>query len=97
MSSMRLLGYVAIAEALSFVCLLGAMLVKYGFDEPAGVSALGPIHGALFLAYVALVMVVRQQRQWRVTRTVTVLAGAVLPIAGYIAGQRLLREASVRA
>ncbi len=95
--SLRLLGYVAIAEALSFVCLLGAMIVKYGFDEPAGVSALGPIHGALFLAYVALVIVVRQQRQWGVLRTVGVLAAAVVPMAGYVAGQRLLREASVGA
>ncbi len=95
MSSMRLLGYVAIAEALSFVCLLGAMIFKYGFDEPLGVEAFGPIHGALFLAYVALVIVVRQQRQWGAARTVGVLAAAVVPIAGYIAGQRLLREASV--
>ncbi len=95
--SMRLLAYVAIAEALSFVCLLAAMVFKYGFDAPAGVATLGPIHGALFLAYVALALVVRQQRGWGVMQTAGVLAAAVVPIAGYVVGQRLLREESVEA
>ena len=95
--SSRALGYVAIAEALSFVALLAAMVVKYGFDEPAGVEALGPIHGFLFLAYVALALLVRQQRGWDLTRTAVVLAAAVLPIAGFFVGRRLLEEDAARA
>lgn len=89
---MKLLAYVAIAEAVSFVCLLVAMMFKYGMDAPAGVKALGPIHGALFLAYMALALVASQQRKWGVMRTAAVLAAAVVPIAGYVVGQRLLRE-----
>lgn len=90
--SVKFLGYVAIAEALSFVALLAAMVFKYGFDEPGGVETLGPIHGVLFLAYVALALVVRQQRGWNLTRTAVVLAAAVLPVAGFFVGRRLLDE-----
>ena len=90
--SMEVLAYVAIAEALSFVCLLAAMIFKHGFDAPAGVATLGPVHGALFLAYVALALIVRQQRGWGLARTVVVNAAAVVPIAGYVVGQRLLQE-----
>jgi len=95
--SSRVLGYVALAEALSFVGLLAAMVVKYGLGEPGGVEALGPIHGALFLAYVALALVVRQQRGWDVTRTAVVLAAAVLPVAGFFVGHRLLDEEAAQA
>lgn len=38
-------------ESASFILLLSAMVVKYGFDEPAGVEIMGPVHGVLFLQY----------------------------------------------
>ena len=44
----------ALAEAASFIALLGATYVKYAQDEPAGVQVLGPLHGLLFIAYVLL-------------------------------------------
>jgi len=90
--SVRVLGYVAIAEAISFGLLLVAMGFKYGLDEEAGVTTLGPIHGMLFLAYVVLALVVHQQQRWSVGRTALVLAAAVVPIAGWVVGRRLLDE-----
>ena len=95
--STRVLGYVAIAEALSFVGLLVAMVFKYGADEPTGVTVLGPIHGALFVAYVGTALIVRQHRGWGVVRTMGILAAGVLPIAGYVVGHRLLKEERVGA
>jgi integral membrane protein len=90
--SLRILGYVAIAEAASFVCLLIATVVKYTADAPIGVEILGPVHGMLFLAYVALAIAAKQQRGWSLGRTAVVLAAAVVPIAGYVVGRRLLEE-----
>jgi integral membrane protein len=90
--SLRVLGYVAMAEAASFLCLLVATAIKYGADQPVGVRVLGPIHGALFLAYVALTLLMRAQRRWSVQRTAVVLAAAVVPVAGYVVGRRLIEE-----
>ena len=92
MVPVKVLGSIAIAEALSFIALLGAMVFKYGFDQPVGVTTLGPIHGGLFLAYVALALLVAQQQRWGLRRTGIVLAAAVIPVAGYLVGRRLVEE-----
>ncbi|WP_028936866.1 DUF3817 domain-containing protein [Pseudonocardia spinosispora] len=55
----------AIAEAISWTGLLIGMVFKYlvVFDE-IGVKIFGPIHGVLFLVYVALTIVVWRRRNW---------------------------------
>lgn len=94
---LRVLGYVAIAEAVSFLLLLVAMGFKYGLDEPIGVEIMGPIHGMLFLAFVGLALVAAASLRWRWQQTAVVLASAVIPIGGYVVGHRLLREAHATA
>jgi integral membrane protein len=72
----------AIAEACSWLALLAGMAVKYG--PPAneiGVHVFGPIHGALFVVYGILVLVVARLRRWRLLTTVLALACAVPPFA----------------
>lgn len=90
--SLRPLGYIAIAEAFSFICLLVATAVKYGADQPKGVEILGPLHGMLFVAYVALAFIAKQQRGWSLRKLAIILLGAVVPIAGFFAGRELLAE-----
>lgn len=90
--SLRPLGYIAIAEAASFVLLLIATAIKYGADQPIGVEILGPLHGMLFVAYVALAVIAKAQRDWSLQRLAVVLAAAVVPIAGYFVGKRLIEE-----
>lgn len=87
----RVLGYVAIAEAVSFLVLLLAMVFKYGQDEPLGVEIMGPVHGALFLAFVGLALVVGGQARWNWKRFAVVLASSVIPVAGWVIGHRLLQ------
>ena len=55
----RILRYVALAEAISFLALLVATYIKYTNDSPMGVQILGPVHGTLFLAYVSIALMVR--------------------------------------
>jgi integral membrane protein len=74
---------VALAEATSFLALLLATIIKYSADAPQGVKVLGPIHGALFLGYVALLLFVRVERQWGLLATLLVFIGAVIPFGGY--------------
>jgi integral membrane protein len=90
--SLRPLGYIAIAEAISFICLLIATVVKYAADQPKGVEILGPLHGMLFVAYVALAFIAKQQRGWSLQKLAVVLLGAVVPTVGYFMGRRLIEE-----
>ncbi|RKS76791.1 integral membrane protein [Actinomadura pelletieri DSM 43383] len=80
----RVFRYVSLAEAVSFlVLLLVAMPLKYGADAHAGVQVVGPTHGALFIAYIGLVFVVRSRLGWNLKRTVLALAAGVLPVAPF--------------
>ncbi|MGC4838441.1 DUF3817 domain-containing protein [Micromonospora vinacea] len=78
----RLFVAAAIAEACSWLALLVGMLVKYGPpDNELGVKIFGPIHGALFVAYVLLVLAVARLHRWSLLATAVALASAVPPFA----------------
>ncbi len=71
--------FVALAEATSFLVLLTC-----SFAARDGVPIMGPIHGLLFLAYVAIALVIREAAGWTAKETVLVLVGAVLPFGGFV-------------
>lgn len=73
---------VAIAEACSWAGLLIGMFFKYVvvFDE-IGVTVFGPIHGALFVAYVIVTLVVARTFRWSVPTTVLALVASIPPLA----------------
>ncbi|MHA6625596.1 DUF3817 domain-containing protein [Pseudonocardia sichuanensis] len=73
---------VAIAEACSWAGLLIGMFFKYVvvFDE-VGVTVFGPIHGALFVAYVVVTLVVARTFRWSVGTTLLALVASIPPLA----------------
>jgi len=87
------LRVVAILEAVSFLVLLAAAVVKRGFDGPeAGVKLMGPVHGVLFLVYVLLAILVASDEKWRLKRTLLTLACSVIPFGGFIADRKLIDQ-----
>ena len=72
---------VAVAEALSWVGLLAGMYVKHvlGTSE-AGVQVFGPIHGAVFVAYVGVAVVAARVLGWSKGTALLALAAAVPPL-----------------
>lgn len=97
MFSIKTFRYVALAEATSFLVLLAATVIKYSQDAPGGVQVMGPIHGMLFLAYVAIALGVRGPAGWSPRATLGVLAGAVLPFGGFVVDRWLARTGQLEA
>jgi integral membrane protein len=93
---LRTFRNVALIEATSFLLLLVATVVKHSADWEAGVKLLGPIHGALFVLYCALALVVRSSQGWTFWKTIGVLAGAVLPFGGFVVDKMVLAPALTR-
>lgn len=92
-SSLTALRYVSIAEATSYLVLLVASVLKrWGPQDELGVEIIGPIHGALFVAYVALAVLVAVRHRWRPLRSLVVLAASLLPVAPFIIERTWLRE-----
>ncbi|GIH78084.1 DUF3817 domain-containing protein [Planobispora longispora] len=77
---LRLFRYVAIAEACSWAGLLVGMYFKYvAATGDLGVKIFGPIHGALFVLYVAGVLAAARVARWGLGTVVLGLACAVPP------------------
>lgn len=88
--SIRWFKVVAIAEAVSYLVLLGASVAKHVFDTPGAVPIMGPIHGLIFLTYLWLALLVREELGWRLTTTLMVVVAAVIPLGGLYVERRVL-------
>ncbi|MEV6597464.1 DUF3817 domain-containing protein [Actinoplanes sp. NPDC051346] len=77
-----LFATVAIAEAVSWALLLTGMFFKYVVvHDSIGVKIAGPIHGALFVAYLGVTVVQARAGGWRWWVTLVALASSVPPFA----------------
>ena len=73
---------VAVAEACSWVGLLAGMFVKWVLKaSEVGVHVFGPIHGAIFVAYVVVAVVTSRVLRWSPRTTVLALVCSVPPLA----------------
>ncbi|HWI21183.1 MAG TPA: DUF3817 domain-containing protein [Baekduia sp.] len=83
MDKLITLRVIAVVEATSFLALLVATYFKHADKGEGGVAVLGPLHGLLFLAFVAVAVLTAQKRSWPTKTTGLVLLGAVVPFGGY--------------
>lgn len=90
--NLRTFRWVALLEATSFLALLVAAVVKRTADNEIGVKILGPLHGLLFVAYVAIALSIRAETGWTWKQTFWILVGAVLPFGGYVVDWWLVKR-----
>ena len=67
-------------------------MVKRTDGNELGVHILGPIHGALFVAYVIVALRLREDAGWSWKTTGWILLAAVIPFGGYVVDRWLPRE-----
>ena len=94
MISLKTFRIVALTEATTFLLLLVASVLKRTADADYLVTILGPIHGALFLAYVFMALYLRPDMGWSNRTTLLILLGAVLPFGGYVVDRTILTTSS---
>ncbi|PWN01111.1 hypothetical protein DJ010_19865 [Nocardioides silvaticus] len=81
MTPRRVFRALAVAEAITWVCLLAGMFVKYVVDaSEVGVQVAGPVHGTVFIAYCLATVVVGVDQRWTSGRLVLGLVSAVPPL-----------------
>lgn len=85
-SAAGLFRIVAVAEALSWAGLLVGMYFKYlaGTTTEVGVKIFGPIHGGIFVAFVAAAVLVGINRKWNVITWALALLGSIVPLGSVI-------------
>ncbi len=88
MDFLRVFRVLALAEAVSWLLLIFATMVKYGVGQAVGVQVLGPLHGALFIAYVLLALLLWRKNEWTGRTLAIVLVDSVLPGGGLWVARR---------
>ena len=83
---------VALAEAVSYLALLSAVVLKRVLDGPDLVSVLGPIHGILFLAYFLLTLLVREEQGWTGVQTIVVIVASAVPFGAFVVNSRMVHD-----
>lgn len=79
--SVLLFRVAAVAEALSWTGLLIGMLFKYVVvGNDVGVTVFGPIHGGLFVVYVAVTLAVCRPLRWSMATTLLALVASIPPL-----------------
>ena len=87
---LRLIGF---GEAISWLLLLGfAMPLKYIWHEPLAVKFVGWIHGVLFILYISLAIIVKQEHQWSIKKLFTAFIAAFLPFGTFVFDAQLKKE-----
>jgi integral membrane protein len=92
----RAFRIVAVAEACSWAGLLVGMLFKWILRvSEIGVTVFGPIHGALFVAYVVIALLAARTFRWSVSTTLVALAVSIPPMATLWFERRARRSAQL--
>ena len=88
---------VAIAEALSWTGLLIGMVFKYlVVGDDIGVRIFGPIHGVLFLLYLAVTVLVRHRLRWSTPTTILAFIASVPPLGTLVFERWATRSGRLR-
>lgn len=87
--------WAAYLEAATYLTLLVGVVVKRGFDGPDVVRILGPVHGLVFLVYLALVFEVRESQGWDTWKTFLVIVASALPFGGFFVGRDVVDDGAV--
>ena len=94
--SLRVLRIASVFEGATLLLLfLVAMPLKYVADTPLAVSIVGPINGAAFLIYTALVLQSFVSRLISVTEVARLMAVAFIPLGAWLVAAMLRRPRTV--
>ncbi len=81
---------ISILEGVSYILLLFiATPIKYMYNEPSYVKMLGMPHGILFVLYIILAIMLKQELKWENKEFGKVCLLAVLPFGTFFVGKHL--------
>jgi len=80
-SPARLFRALAIAEAITWTLLIGALIARAVGAAPVLVTIAGGIHGFVFLSYGATAVLLAFHQRWHVGVAIAAIASAIVPYA----------------
>jgi len=87
----RVIAYVVGTVLLLLACV--AMPLKYAFDSPELVEAIGPVHGSLYVIYLLVTINLSRRLGWSLARTLLVMLAGTVPFLGFPVERSVERSA----
>lgn len=84
----RIVGFL---EGISYILLMGVgMPLKYFSDDPSWIKALGMPHGLLFVAYIILAYLIKDEQKWSFKEFGLVCLASVIPFGTFYVDRKML-------
>lgn len=80
-----------ILEAISWVLLIGGMVMKYGMGKPEAVRWPGMLHGVFFIGYMVTAVPLFTKLKWAGDRIYGIVAAGFLPFGTIVVERKWLR------
>lgn len=89
---LKIFKIVALLEGLSYILLLGVgMPLKYMADNDVMVKSLGMPHGVLFIAYVIIAFLLKDEMKWDLKNFLIILVCSLLPFGTFYVDRKYLK------
>ena len=91
---LRIFKNVAILEGISFLILIANMLINKANNPELYhiiLKPLGWIHGALFIGYVVLTVLLKKSQEWDYKTTLIILGASLLPFATFYVERKYIQ------
>ncbi len=92
MPAIRTLRFVSITEAISFLLLIIAMVIRSIWNEPSGVYYMGRIHGGLFILLMLTLLWALITTKWGLKQPTIVFLASLVPILPFFLDTWLKNE-----
>ena len=79
----------SLAEAVSYLLLWSAMLIRWVWGWPLGVRICGMVHGILFLVLLWLLVRARFEKRWPKARLALILVASLVPLWPFALDRRM--------
>lgn len=90
----KLFKYIALLEGISLLLLLFfAMPMKYIYELPIYVKVIGMAHGLLFIAYIALAVMIKIEDKWTIKKFMIVCIASIIPFGTFYVEKKYLKNA----
>ena len=84
---------IAFLEGVSYILLMTVGLYcKYQLDDPSYVKLLGMPHGLLFMAYLVLAYLLKDEQKWEGKSFLIILVASVIPFGTFYIDKKFLRN-----
>ena len=91
-SFLNIFRITALLEGVSYILLLFiATPVKYLLNDPQYVKLLGMPHGLLFIGYVVLAFMLKNELKWNQKQFITVLLASIIPFGTFYIDKKYLK------